>query len=128
MPNNIDSHVHPDNNGLIVCRPTRTYIDGLGDEVTEELTDLTDLKFYYATTKTVETHTGAIHEDLVLDLNEEGATSVYHGLMLGSVKRTHLPGALAHDALFYGHYQSVLGGYHTVVELTYKAYREEDLS
>ena len=126
MPNNIDPYVYPDNNGLIVCRPTRTYIDGAGDEVTVELTGLTDLKAYYALTAEAATSAAAINAGLVLDLDEEGATSVYHGLMLGSAKRTHMS-AILHDTLIYLHYQSVTGGYHEVAEVTYRTHRVADL-
>lgn len=121
MANNIDAELYPDNNSLVVCRPVRKSINASGDEIETALTGLTDLTCYLSLSATTATSAGAINAALVLALGEEGATSVYHGVMLGSAKRTHI--VSADGTVLYAHWQSVAAGYHEVSSTIWRTHR-----
>lgn len=123
MANNIDGELYPDNNSLVVGRPTRRYVNTSGVEIEgDPISGLTDFEAYLSEDPLAETNADAIHPDLVLPLPEEGSTAVYHAVLLGSAKRARMS-AIAAGTTIYTHWQSVLGGYHEVTESIWRSYR-----
>lgn len=112
MPNNLDAEMYPDNNSLVVCRPVRKSIDVTGAEIEAALTGLTDLRCFLSLAANDDLPADAINANLNLLLTEEGATGVYHGVMLGQHKRAHI--ASATGTAIYAHWYSASAGYHEV--------------
>ncbi len=121
MANNIDGELYPDDDPLVVCRPVQKSIDASGDEIETNLIGLTDLKCWLSLSADDDVEGDAINAALVLALGEEGSTAVYHGVLLGSAKRTHI--VSADGTTLYAHWQSVLGGYHEVSSTIWRTHR-----
>ena len=121
MANDLDAEIYPDNDDLVVCRPTRVQLNATtGVQETVALTGRTDVTAFLSLSGDLLTAT-AIHASLSKVLTEVGSTGAYSGVMEGSDKSTQLA-ATADGATLYRHFTAGQD-YHEVKSVIFRKQR-----
>lgn len=104
MANELDDEIYPQNDDLLICRPSRTQVNATtGATETVVLTGRTDGVAFLSTANKTDGTATALHASLSKTLVETAATGTYSAVIEGSDKTAQLA-ALVDGAKLFRHF------------------------